>query len=189
MPDCPPRDALAGAPRTFGGERGPSGRPRGAQGRLGASASTLTTGRAQLDTSSEAALRDSRRFSLGANVRIHANDRQGLEQLCRYGARGAISLERLEERPDGRLSYRMRRPAPDGSTHFVLTPLALLKKLAALIPAWRSRNFLTFKSLNRKWGRLRMPRRSAGLRDSTGLRCSSGFSKLKFCVVPVAARE
>ncbi len=28
----------------------------------------------------------------------------------------------------------MRRPAPDGSTHLVLTPLALLKKLAALIP-------------------------------------------------------
>src|SRR5262249_52000090 len=73
-------------------------------------------------------------FSLHANVRIHANDRQGLEQLCLYGARGAISLERLEERPDGRLSYRMRRPAPDGSTHLILTPLALLKKLAALIP-------------------------------------------------------
>src|SRR5258708_39079739 len=28
----------------------------------------------------------------------------------------------------------MRRPAPDGSTHLVLTPLALLKELAALIP-------------------------------------------------------
>ena len=73
-------------------------------------------------------------FSLHANVRIHANDRQALEQLCLYGARGAISLERLEQRPDGRLAYRMRRPAPDGSTHLVLTPLALLKKLAALIP-------------------------------------------------------
>jgi len=73
-------------------------------------------------------------FSLHANVRIHENDRQGLEQLCLYGARGAISLERLEARTDGKLSYRMRRPAPDGSTHLVLTPLALLKKLAALIP-------------------------------------------------------
>ena len=62
------------------------------------------------------------------------NDRQGLDRLCLYAARGAISLERLEQRPDGRLSYRMRRPAPDGSTHLVLTPLALLKKLAALIP-------------------------------------------------------
>src|SRR5262249_39848446 len=35
-------------------------------------------------------------FSLHANVRIHANDRQALEQLCLYAARGAISLERLE---------------------------------------------------------------------------------------------
>src|SRR5262249_49852198 len=73
-------------------------------------------------------------FSLHANVRVRANDRQGLEQLCLYAARGAISLESLEQRPDGKLSYRMRRPAPDGSTHLVLTPLALLKKLAALIP-------------------------------------------------------
>ncbi len=73
-------------------------------------------------------------FSLHANVRIHANDRQGVEQLCLYAAGGAISLERLEQRPDGRLAYRMRRRAPDGSTHLVLTPIALLKKLAALIP-------------------------------------------------------
>src|SRR5262249_34441532 len=73
-------------------------------------------------------------FSLHANVRVRANDRQGLEELCLYAARGAISLERLEQRPDGKLSYRMRRPAPDDSTHLVLTPLALLKKLAALIP-------------------------------------------------------
>jgi hypothetical protein len=73
-------------------------------------------------------------FSLHANVLIHGNDRQGLEQLCLYGARGAISLERLEQRQDGRLAYRMRRPAPDGSTHLVLTPIALLRRLAALIP-------------------------------------------------------
>jgi hypothetical protein len=73
-------------------------------------------------------------FSLHANVRIYGNDRQGLEQLCLYAARGAIALERLEQRAGGRVAYRMRRPAPDGSTHLVLTPLALLRKLAALIP-------------------------------------------------------
>src|SRR5712692_314686 len=53
--------------------------------------------------------------------------------LCLYGARGPLSLERLEERPGGGLAYRMKRPAPDGSTHLMLTPLSLLKKLAALI--------------------------------------------------------
>jgi hypothetical protein len=34
-------------------------------------------------------------FSLHANTHLHANDRQGLERLCRYGARGALALERL----------------------------------------------------------------------------------------------
>jgi len=34
------------------------------------------------------------RFSLHANTHLHANDRQGLERLCRYGARGALALQR-----------------------------------------------------------------------------------------------
>jgi hypothetical protein len=54
-------------------------------------------------------------FSLHANTRVHENDRLGLETLCRYGARGPLSLERLSRREDGTLTYRMKRPAPDGS--------------------------------------------------------------------------
>ena len=33
---------------------------------------------------------------------------------CRYGARGALSLERLSRREDGTLAYRMKRPTPAG---------------------------------------------------------------------------
>ena len=73
-------------------------------------------------------------FSLHAGVHLHANDRLGLEQLCRYGARGAIALSRLSELPDGRVAYRMKRPLPDGRTHLVLTGVELLRKLAPLIP-------------------------------------------------------
>ena len=73
-------------------------------------------------------------FSLHANTRVHENDRTGLETLCRYGARGPLSLERLSLRDDGRLAWRMKRPAPDGSTHLLLTPLQLVRKLAALVP-------------------------------------------------------
>lgn len=73
-------------------------------------------------------------FSLHANTHVHPADRQGLELLCRYGARGAISLNRLSLREDGRLAYRMKRPAPDGSTHRVLTALELTRRLAALVP-------------------------------------------------------
>ncbi|MGA9521638.1 MAG: transposase [Myxococcaceae bacterium] len=49
-------------------------------------------------------------------------------------ARGPLSLERLSLRDDGRLAWRMKRPAPDGSTHLLLTPLQLVRKLAALVP-------------------------------------------------------
>ncbi len=41
-------------------------------------------------------------FSLHANTHLHANDRKGLERLCRYGARGALALERLKRAEDGR---------------------------------------------------------------------------------------
>ena len=49
-------------------------------------------------------------FSLHANTHLHANDRQGLERLCRYGARGALALERLSRAEDGRIAWRMKRP-------------------------------------------------------------------------------
>ena len=38
-------------------------------------------------------------FSLHADTAVHANDRQGLERLCRYGSRGPIaelSVSRLQ---------------------------------------------------------------------------------------------
>ncbi len=67
-------------------------------------------------------------------MHLHANDRRGLEQLCRYGARGAIALSRLSELPDGSYAYRMKRPLPDGRTQLVLDGVGLLKKLAPIIP-------------------------------------------------------
>jgi Putative transposase len=77
-------------------------------------------------------------FSLHANTHLHANDRQGLERLCRYGARGALALERLSRMEDGRLAYRMKRPLPDGTTHLFFTGLQLLRRLASLVPAPRT---------------------------------------------------
>ena len=73
-------------------------------------------------------------FSLHAGVHLHANDRAGLGQLLGYGARPALSQERLSERPDGQLELKMKRPLPDGREVLVLSPLELLGKLAALVP-------------------------------------------------------
>jgi hypothetical protein len=85
-------------------------------------------------------------FSLHANTHLHANDREGLERLCRYGARGPLAMERLSRSEDGRLAYRMKRPLPNGTTHLLLTPLQLVKKLAALVPPKRA-NLTRFHGL------------------------------------------
>jgi hypothetical protein len=57
-----------------------------------------------------------------------------LEKLCRYAARPPVVHERLSLMPDGRVLYKLKRRYRDGSTHVVLEPLALLERLAALVP-------------------------------------------------------
>jgi hypothetical protein len=47
---------------------------------------------------------------------------------------GRSSLERLSRLPDGRLAYRMKRPAASGQTELVLEPVEFLRRLAALVP-------------------------------------------------------
>ncbi len=76
-------------------------------------------------------------FSLHAGVRIHENDREGLERLCRYAVRPPLALHRLSQGPDRRLVYRMKR-ARGGSLFLVLTPDELLARLATLVPPPRT---------------------------------------------------
>ncbi|WP_239470505.1 transposase [Archangium violaceum] len=61
-----------------------------------------------------------------------------MERLCRYGARGALALERLSRAEDGRIAYRMKRPLPGGTTHLFFTELELLRRLASLVPPPRA---------------------------------------------------
>jgi hypothetical protein len=56
-----------------------------------------------------------------------------LERLIRYTARGAVSLERLEQANDD-LVYTFAHPWSDGTTGIRLSPMELLEKLAALVP-------------------------------------------------------
>ncbi len=46
-------------------------------------------------------------FSLHAGVRIHGNDREGRESLCRYALRPPLALQRLTQGEEGQLVYRM----------------------------------------------------------------------------------
>jgi len=73
-------------------------------------------------------------FSLHAGVGIAEHDREALERLCRYGARPAFALDRLAWTNDGRISYKLKRPGPDGRTQLVLEPVAFLRRLVGIIP-------------------------------------------------------
>jgi Putative transposase len=73
-------------------------------------------------------------FSLHAQTQIPAHRRDQLEQLIRYTARGAVSLERLQADANGNLVYTFTHPWSDGTTGITLSPLELLEKLAALVP-------------------------------------------------------
>src|SRR5881227_3644534 len=59
---------------------------------------------------------------------------------------GPIALERLGALPDGRLTYQLKRPLPDGRTELVLQPTELLRKLATLVPPPR-RNLVRYHGL------------------------------------------
>ena len=64
-------------------------------------------------------------------------DREALERLCRYGARPAFAHDRLAWTTDGRVSYKLKRPWPDGRTHLVLEPVAFLRRLVGIIASPR----------------------------------------------------
>ena len=73
-------------------------------------------------------------FSVDAEVRIEAHERDALERLLRYCARPAFALERLREIDTEHLVYGSVKPGPGGRVSVLLTPLQLLDRLAALIP-------------------------------------------------------
>ncbi|GMU61866.1 MAG: hypothetical protein AMXMBFR34_36290 [Myxococcaceae bacterium] len=95
-------------------------------------------------------------FSLHVDTAVHGNDRQGLERLCRYGARGPIAECRLTRLDDGRYQYTPKkgltftltaegpRPSPGGlgasppahltTFHGVYAPHAALRPIVTQPP-------------------------------------------------------
>ena len=73
-------------------------------------------------------------FSLNAAVACQPHQphqRQRLERLCRYVTRPAICLERLTTNVDGKVSYALKPPCGDGTTHSLFTPQGVQARLAA----------------------------------------------------------
>jgi hypothetical protein len=69
-------------------------------------------------------------FSLHAQVRIRADARDDLEQLCHYIAWPAIATERLSLARAGKVVYALRTPWRSGTTHFVFEPLTFIERRA-----------------------------------------------------------
>ena len=73
-------------------------------------------------------------FSLHAAVRCGADDRQALEQLCRYITRPALANERMQTNAAGQVVLKLKTAWRDGTTHLVMSPLEFMQWLAALVP-------------------------------------------------------
>ena len=71
---------------------------------------------------------------LHAAVRCGADDRQALEQLCRYITRPALANERVQTNAAGQVVLKLKTPWRDGTTHLVMSPLEFMQRLAALVP-------------------------------------------------------
>ena len=77
---------------------------------------------------------DSNGFSLHAAVRCGADDRQALEQLCRYITRPALANERVQTNATGKVVLKLKTAWSDGTTHLVMSPLEFMQRPAALVP-------------------------------------------------------
>jgi len=73
-------------------------------------------------------------LELHADVFIAAHDRAALERICRYMARPPIPQDRLSWRADGKLVMDLKRTWKGGVRAVVFEPLALIARLAALVP-------------------------------------------------------
>ena len=77
-------------------------------------------------------------FDLHANVWVSANDRAGLERLCRYVLRPPLAQERLRLRDDGRVVLELKTTWHDGTRQLVFEPLEFLERLSAMTPTTAS---------------------------------------------------
>ena len=67
-------------------------------------------------------------------MRCAADDRQALEQLCRYLTRPALADERVQCNAAGQVVLELKTSWRDATTHRVMSPLEFMQRLAALVP-------------------------------------------------------
>jgi hypothetical protein len=75
-----------------------------------------------------------RGFNLHAATKVVANDKQGRLTLCKYILRPPFANNRLKILDDGNVKLELKKPWSDGTSSVELAPLALIARLAALVP-------------------------------------------------------
>jgi len=73
-------------------------------------------------------------FNLHGATRVAANDKQGRVTLCKYILRPPLANDRLKILDDNVVRLEFKKPWSDGTTSVELAPLALIARLAALVP-------------------------------------------------------
>jgi hypothetical protein len=73
-------------------------------------------------------------FNIHAATKVGANDEQGRLALCKYILRPPLANERLTIVDDEHVRLNFKKPWSDGTTSVELTPLALIARLAAIVP-------------------------------------------------------
>ncbi len=73
-------------------------------------------------------------FSLHTAVRVEANDRKRLEQLCRYITLPALSDERIQLNAAGQVKLNLKTPWRDGATHLVVNAPQAMRRTSTLAP-------------------------------------------------------
>jgi hypothetical protein len=69
-----------------------------------------------------------------AATKVAANDKQGRLALCKYILRPPLANDRLKVLDDGNVQLDFKKPWSDGTSAVELAPLALIARLAALVP-------------------------------------------------------
>ena len=73
-------------------------------------------------------------FSLHAAVHCVADERQALDQLCRYITRPPLAKERVQCNAAGQVVHRLKTHWRDGTMHIAMSPPEFMQRLANLIP-------------------------------------------------------
>lgn len=68
-------------------------------------------------------------FTLHAGVSAKSNQRDKVERLCRYIARPSVPTHRMERLADGKISYELKTPYKNGTTHVIFEPLDFIARV------------------------------------------------------------